>query len=113
MSYELNEVYFGFSRFSLQRSFFLVKRSKFLIFYKNFSCFYHLDAPIKQKKAKFQEAQKLKQIVSRAVNQNIEEEMRKRAYEGQTSLSKVQEVVAKHHQSKEKTSSEDPGTSGS
>lgn len=68
-----------------------------------------VDAPIKQKKIKCQEGQKLKQIISKAVNQNIEDEMRKRAYEGQRTLSKVQEVVAKHHKSKE--SKDDPGTS--
>uniref|UniRef100_A0A336LZ36 CSON000571 protein n=1 Tax=Culicoides sonorensis TaxID=179676 RepID=A0A336LZ36_CULSO len=67
------------------------------------------NAPAKQKKIKHMEAHKLKEIVSKAVNQNIEEEMRRRAYEGQTSFSKVQEVVAKHHKSKETNS--EAGTS--
>ncbi|XP_063708598.1 uncharacterized protein LOC134837173 [Culicoides brevitarsis] len=59
------------------------------------------NAPIKQKKLKNVEATKLKQIISKAVNSNIEEEMRRRAYEGQTTLSRVQETVAKHHKSKD------------
>lgn len=57
-------------------------------------------APIQSKKHKFAEQQKLKQIVSKSVNKSVEEEMRKRAKEGQLNLSKAQQAVAKHHREK-------------
>lgn len=57
-------------------------------------------APIQQKKAKFAESQKLKQIISKTVNRSMEEEMRSRAREGQINLSKAQLAVAKHHKDK-------------
>lgn len=64
------------------------------------------NAPITPKKAKALEAQKLKQTVAKAVNQNIEDEMRKRAYDGKNQkLSNIQEAVAKHHLNKSSTSS--------
>lgn len=57
-------------------------------------------APIQPKKHKFAEQQKLKQIVSKSVNKSVEEEMRKRAKEGQLNLSKAQLAVSKHHKDK-------------
>lgn len=60
-------------------------------------------APIQPKKHKFAEQQKLKQIVSKSVNKSVEEEMRKRAKEGQINLSKAQQAVAKHHKGKIET----------
>lgn len=60
-------------------------------------------APIQPKKHKFAEQQKLKQIVSKSVNKSVEEEMRKRAKEGQINLSKAQQAVAKHHKGKSET----------
>lgn len=54
--------------------------------------------PIMPKKAKFAEAQKLRQIVTKTVNRSMEDEMRSRARpEGQVNLSKAQLAVAKHH----------------
>lgn len=35
--------------------------------------------------------------MSKSVNKSVEEEMRKRAKEGQINLSKAQQAVAKHH----------------
>lgn len=61
---------------------------------------YITGAPIQPKKHKFAEQQKLKQIVSKSVNKSVEEEMRKRAKEGQINLSKAQQAVAKHHKDK-------------
>lgn len=60
--------------------------------------FVQLDAPIQAKKAKFAEQQKLKQLVSKNVNRNVEQEIRQRASEGHLNLSKAQQAVAKHHQ---------------
>ncbi|KAB0792482.1 hypothetical protein PPYR_14441 [Photinus pyralis] len=55
------------------------------------------NCPIKPKKQKHQEAQKLKQVVTKSVNKSVEEEMRSRAYEGKRPLSKAQEAVANYH----------------
>lgn len=38
--------------------------------------------------------------MSKSVNKSVEEEMRKRAKEGQLNLSKAQLAVAKHHKDK-------------
>lgn len=38
--------------------------------------------------------------MSKSVNKSVEEEMRKRAKEGQINLSKAQQAVAKFHQEK-------------
>ncbi|XP_018573295.1 uncharacterized protein LOC108912533 [Anoplophora glabripennis] len=59
------------------------------------------NCPIKPKKKQHDETQKLKQIVSKAVNKTVEQEIRTRAMGNQKKLSKVQEAVAKH-QSKPK-----------
>ncbi|XP_055600486.1 uncharacterized protein LOC129749532 [Uranotaenia lowii] len=55
------------------------------------------NAPIQSKKHKFNEAHKLKQVVSRAVNQKNEDEIRKLVYEGQKNLSQAQQAVMEHH----------------
>lgn len=57
-----------------------------------------VDAPIQAKKAKFQEVQKIKQMISKVVNKSVEEEIRSRAREGTRNYSKAQEAVAQHHQ---------------
>lgn len=57
------------------------------------------DAPVQAKKAKFQEVQKIKQMLSKVVNKSVEEEMRSRAQEGTRNYSKAQEAVAQHHNS--------------
>lgn len=69
-----------------------------------------LGAPIQPKKHKFAEQQKLKQIVSKSVNKSVEEEMRKRAKEGQINLSKAQQAVAKYHKEKIETTKEEKST---
>ncbi|KAH8324650.1 hypothetical protein KR067_002927 [Drosophila pandora] len=60
---------------------------------------YFSDAPIQAKKAKFNETQKIKAVISKSVNKNVESELRSRAHEGYIQLSKAQEAVAKHHAS--------------
>lgn len=55
------------------------------------------DAPIQAKKAKFQEVQKIKQMISKVVNKSVEDEIRSRAKEGTRNYSKAQEAVASHH----------------
>ncbi|EDV40257.1 uncharacterized protein Dana_GF24029 [Drosophila ananassae] len=57
------------------------------------------NAPIQAKKAKFNETQKIKAVISKSVNKNVESELRSRAHEGYIQLSKAQEAVAKHHAS--------------
>uniref|UniRef100_U5ED61 Uncharacterized protein n=1 Tax=Corethrella appendiculata TaxID=1370023 RepID=U5ED61_9DIPT len=68
------------------------------------------NAPIQSKKHKFQEAHKLKEMVSKALNKKNEDDIRKVVYEGQTNLSKAQEAVVKHHQ--KVSSSDGASTSG-
>ncbi|KAF5272696.1 hypothetical protein FQA39_LY07723 [Lamprigera yunnana] len=63
------------------------------------------NAPIKPKKQKQQEAQKMKRIVTKSVNKTVEEEMRSRAYEGQRKLSNAQEAVAAYHKGQESSKS--------
>lgn len=62
--------------------------------------FFVSDAPMKAKKQKFTEHQKLKQIVSKNVNRSAEQEIRGRAIEGHINLSKAQQAVAKMHKEK-------------
>lgn len=78
---------------------------------ENLHFFVSADAPIQQKKAAHCEQQKLKQIVSKNVNRNVESEMRKRATEGLINLSNAQKAVAKTHKAKESTSTATPSTS--
>jgi len=63
---------------------------------------YLIDAPIQAKKAKFNETQKIKSVISKSVNKSVESELRSRAHEGYIQLSKAQEAVAKHHASQAK-----------
>ncbi|XP_029710108.2 uncharacterized protein LOC109408366 [Aedes albopictus] len=69
------------------------------------------NAPIQSKKHKFQEAHKLKQVVSKAVNQQNEDNIRKLAYESQTKLSQAQQAVLDHH--KKQAEAQEAGTSKS
>ncbi|KYN18843.1 PREDICTED: uncharacterized protein LOC108762109 [Trachymyrmex cornetzi] len=46
------------------------------------------NAPVQPKKAKLQEAQKLKKMISRTVNTAVEDEMREKALEGRKTLTK-------------------------
>lgn len=46
------------------------------------------DAPVQPKKTKLQETQKLKKMISKAVNSTIEDELRERALEGKKTLAK-------------------------
>ncbi|GAB0087872.1 uncharacterized protein DMENIID0001_022260 [Sergentomyia squamirostris] len=55
------------------------------------------NAPIQPKKAKLQDTQKIKQLLSKAVNKSVEEDIRSRAQEGEINFSKAQKAVAKHH----------------
>lgn len=55
------------------------------------------DCPIKPKKKRFEEAHKLKQIITKTVNKAVEDEMRARATDGKTKLSKIQEAVASYN----------------
>ncbi|OAD62772.1 hypothetical protein WN48_07229 [Eufriesea mexicana] len=48
------------------------------------------NAPIQPKKRKFEEAHKLKQMITRTVNKAMEDELRKKALDGKKSLKKVQ-----------------------
>ncbi|KAL0125163.1 hypothetical protein PUN28_004357 [Cardiocondyla obscurior] len=45
-------------------------------------------APVQPKKAKMQEAQKLKKIISKTVNTAVEDDLRERALEGRKTLTK-------------------------
>lgn len=47
-----------------------------------------VDAPVQPKKAKFQEAHKLKKMITRTVNSAVENELRERALDGKKSLTK-------------------------
>lgn len=66
--------------------------------YSSVSRFFQIGAPIQAKKQKFAEQQKLKQLVTKNVNKNVEQEIRQRATDGQINLSKAQQAVVKHHQ---------------
>lgn len=55
------------------------------------------NAPIQPKKAKLQETQKIKQMLSKAVNKSVEEDIRARAQEGEINFSKAQNAVAQHN----------------
>ncbi|XP_050457867.1 uncharacterized protein LOC126854822 [Cataglyphis hispanica] len=46
------------------------------------------NAPVQPKKTKLQEIQKLKKMISKAVNTTIEDELRERAMEGKKTLAK-------------------------
>lgn len=46
------------------------------------------NAPVQPKKTKLQETQKLKKMISKAVNSTIEDELRERALEGKKTLAK-------------------------
>ncbi|XP_025993727.1 uncharacterized protein LOC105201085 isoform X1 [Solenopsis invicta] len=46
------------------------------------------NAPVQPKKAKLQEAQKLKKIISKTVNAAAEDDLRERALEGKKTLTK-------------------------
>ncbi|XP_063984120.1 uncharacterized protein LOC135166080 [Diachasmimorpha longicaudata] len=46
------------------------------------------NAPIKPKKSKFEEAHKLKQMITKTVNRAMENELRDKALEGKKSLTK-------------------------
>lgn len=51
-------------------------------------CFWLIDAPVQPKKAKLQEAHKLKKMITKTVNNAMEDELRDRALEGKKSLTK-------------------------
>ncbi|XP_035898906.1 uncharacterized protein LOC118506205 [Anopheles stephensi] len=55
------------------------------------------NAPIQSKKHKFEEAHKLKQVITKTVNKKNEDDIRKVAYEGQKNLSQAQLAVQEHH----------------
>uniref|UniRef100_A0A1L8DBS0 Uncharacterized protein n=1 Tax=Nyssomyia neivai TaxID=330878 RepID=A0A1L8DBS0_9DIPT len=55
------------------------------------------NAPIQAKKTKMQGTQKIKQLLSKAVNKSVEEDIRARASEGVINFSKAQHAVAKHN----------------
>ncbi|KAF7269704.1 uncharacterized protein LOC143198183 [Rhynchophorus ferrugineus] len=55
------------------------------------------NAPIKRKKQSQQEAQKLKQIITKTVNKAVEEDIRAQAGKTQANLSKAQQAVANYH----------------
>ncbi|XP_014474063.1 PREDICTED: uncharacterized protein LOC106744117 [Dinoponera quadriceps] len=46
------------------------------------------NAPVQPKKAKLQETAKLKKMITKAVNNDMEDELRERALEGKKSLTK-------------------------
>lgn len=58
------------------------------------------DRPIKPKKKAFEEAHKLKKLITKTVNKAVEEEIRSRASDGNKTLSKAQQFVAAHSSSK-------------
>lgn len=58
----------------------------------------YLDRPVKPKMKKFEEAHKLKKLISKAVNKSVEDEIRARASSSsKTNLSKAQQVVAAYN----------------
>ncbi|CAD7080325.1 unnamed protein product [Hermetia illucens] len=63
------------------------------------------NAPIKPKKAKFQEAQKIKQAITNMVNKSVEDEIRSVAVDTKGNLSKAQEAVAQQNKAKSDTAS--------
>lgn len=63
------------------------------------------DKPIQSKKHKFQEASKLKKIVSKNVNRAVEEEMRSRASDGKKNFSKAEQAVAANNMAQTSTQS--------
>uniref|UniRef100_A0A182WEL2 Uncharacterized protein n=1 Tax=Anopheles minimus TaxID=112268 RepID=A0A182WEL2_9DIPT len=69
------------------------------------------NAPIQSKKHKFEEAHKLKQVITKTVNKKNEEDIRKVAYEGQTKLSQAQLAVQEHHRKQAQNDESEAGTS--
>ncbi|KAL5292974.1 hypothetical protein ACFFRR_011626 [Megaselia abdita] len=55
------------------------------------------NAPIKSKKGKYTENQKIKDAISRTVNQKMEHELRGRASDTVARISSAQKAVADHH----------------
>ncbi|KAK2586760.1 hypothetical protein KPH14_011789 [Odynerus spinipes] len=53
------------------------------------------NAPIKSKNAKFKEVHKLKKIITKTVNNAIEDELREKALEGKKSLTKKDKQTVK------------------
>lgn len=53
--------------------------------------------PIKPKKNKIEEAQKIKRVISKSLNKAVEDEMRSRACSSNKNLSKAQEAVAAYN----------------
>lgn len=51
-------------------------------------CLFLKDAPVQPKKAKLQEAQKLKKMISKTLNTAMENDIRERALEGKKTLTK-------------------------
>ncbi|XP_065093481.1 uncharacterized protein LOC135714132 [Ochlerotatus camptorhynchus] len=60
-------------------------------------------APVPSKKHKFEEAYKLKHVISKTVNQKNEDGIRKLVYEGQRNLSQAQQAVKEHHKKQGET----------
>lgn len=69
------------------------------------------DAPIQSKKHKFEEAHKLKQVITKTVNKKNEDDIRKVAYEGQTKLSQAQLAVQEHHRKQAENDASEAGSS--
>uniref|UniRef100_A0A182Q071 Uncharacterized protein n=1 Tax=Anopheles farauti TaxID=69004 RepID=A0A182Q071_9DIPT len=69
------------------------------------------NAPIQSKKHKFEEAHKLKQVITRTVNKKNEDDIRKIAYEGQTKLSQAQLAVQEHHRKQAQNDGSEAGSS--
>ncbi|XP_012269569.2 uncharacterized protein LOC105693905 [Athalia rosae] len=53
------------------------------------------NAPVRPKKTKFEEQNKLKKIISKTVNKAMEKELRQRALGGKQSLTKKEPPIAK------------------
>lgn len=66
-------------------------------------------APVPTKKHKFEEAYKLKNVISKTVNQKNENDIRKLVYEGQRNMSQAQEAVKEHH--KKQAAAQEAGVS--
>lgn len=66
------------------------------------SLFLFIDKPIQPKKAKFEEAAKLKKAISKSVYKAMENEMRARALD-KPNLSRTQQAVAEHNKSVKKS----------
>ncbi|XP_050081086.1 uncharacterized protein LOC126568621 [Anopheles maculipalpis] len=69
------------------------------------------NAPIQSKKHKFEEAHKLKQVITKTVNKKNEDDIRKVAYEGQTNLSQAQLAVLEHHRKQAQNDESEAGSS--